>query len=189
MEYNITKHAEERYAERIKNRERFSDVQRFIMEHKTKIKDDINKMIAHGELIYHGKNFKDRAGIVDVYLKDFWVVFTDPKTKNVITLYRIDFGAGDEFNKNYLDIMMENIRKAQEEKEQASKDVLEQVNAYTQMIADMQGQINEYKSMVKNLENLCADYRDIVENITVRETQADLKLSQAVNSLIGRREF
>ena len=91
IEYNISAHAKTRYAERIMGKEDI-DVNRFVTLNDDKIKTDINKLISYGELIYTGKQSqKDNKGnIVDVYLKDCWVVLADSRAKNVITLYKID---------------------------------------------------------------------------------------------------
>ena len=100
VEYNISVHARQRYAERIMGKED-TDVNRFVTLNENKIKTDINKLIQYGELIYTGKQSqKDGKGnMVDVFLKDCWVVIADSRIKNVITLYKIDLGLDDEFNK------------------------------------------------------------------------------------------
>ena len=58
---NITKHAMQRYAERIMEKEDTTDVLVFIEQHKEKIEEDISKMIEYGELIYTGKNLNDNG--------------------------------------------------------------------------------------------------------------------------------
>lgn len=55
VEYKISSHCEQRYAERIMNKDNKNDINRFIVENREKIKADINKMINYGELIYIGK--------------------------------------------------------------------------------------------------------------------------------------
>ena len=94
--YTISAHAKQRYSERIMGKED-TDVNRLITLNEDKIKTDINKMINYGQLIYSGKQSqKDGKGnIVDVFLKDCWVVIADSRIKNVITLYKIDLGLGD----------------------------------------------------------------------------------------------
>lgn len=97
--YTISNHALQRYAERIMEKEGI-DVNRFVTLNEEKIKTDINKMIEYGDLIFSGKQFqKDCKGnVIDVYIKDTWVILVDGKAKTVITIYKIDLGLGDEFN-------------------------------------------------------------------------------------------
>ena len=72
IEYKISNHCEQRYAERIMGKDNNGDVNRFIINNKEKIKTDIHKMIQYGELIYTGKQSQKsgKGNIVDVYLKE-----------------------------------------------------------------------------------------------------------------------
>ena len=110
IEYSISAHAKQRYAERIMGKEDV-DVNRFVTLNEDKIKTDINKLIQYGDLIFTGKQtHKDgKSSMVDVYLKDCWIVLADSRIKNVITLYKIDLGLDDEFNKAYISKMMEKL--------------------------------------------------------------------------------
>ena len=96
VEYNISTHAKQRYAERIMGKEDI-DINRFVTLNEDKIKTDINKLISYGDLIYTGK--QNKGNVVDVYIKDCWVIIADNKAKNVITIFKIDLGLDDEFNK------------------------------------------------------------------------------------------
>ena len=54
-------------------------------------------------MIYTGKqSTRDGKGnVIDVYLKNTWVILVDGKSEVVVTLYKIDLGLDDEFNKTY----------------------------------------------------------------------------------------
>ena len=54
INYTISNHSKQRYAERIMGKEDI-DVNRFITLNEDKIKTDINKLIQYGEMIYSGK--------------------------------------------------------------------------------------------------------------------------------------
>ena len=79
----LTQHIRERYAERIMGRENKTDIAVFINEHQEKIQTDIEKMITFGELLYSGRSTaRYNEQLVDVYLKDTWIVIVDhAKTK------------------------------------------------------------------------------------------------------------
>ena len=190
VEYNISAHAKQRYAERIMGKED-TDVNRFITLNEDKIKTDINKLIQYGKLIFSGKQSqKDGKGnIVDVFLKDCWVVIADSRIKNVITLYKIDLGLGDEFNKTYISKMMEKLNANKEVLESVQRQVQEESNTYKEMINDTEAQIKEYRSMIKNLEELSIGYKTVIDNNCVKITQANRNVAEVVNQMINKKEF
>ena len=189
--YNITRHAKERYAERILGKVENSEIQRFITENEDKIKTDINKMIQYGNCIFSGKQYtKDGKGnFVNVFLKDTWVVLSDPKSENVITLYKIDLGCGNDFNSQYIEKMIDKLNKNKENLMNAQLAVNNESDMYRNLINESETQINEYKAMIKNLENLCEAYQEIIDNNMVKVSQANREVADVVNILIGKREF
>lgn len=191
VEYKISRHASERYAERIMGKEDIVDVNRFVTLNEEKIKTDINKMISYGELIYSGKQTqKDGKGnIIDVYLKDCWVVLVDNKSNNVITLYKIDLGLDDEFNESYISKMTEKLNASKETLENVQQQVEAESNTYKEMIKDAEFQIKEYRTMINNLEELCTGYKTIIDNNSVKVAQANRDVADIVNTLINKREF
>jgi hypothetical protein len=190
VEYNISAHAKQRYSERIMGKED-TDVTRFITLNEGKIKTDINKLIQYGQLIYTGKQSqKDGKGnIVDVFLKDCWVVIADSRIKNVITLYKIDLGLDDEFNKAYISKMMEKLNANKEILENTKQQVQTESNTYREMINDAEAQIKEYRGMIKNLEELSIGYKTVIDNNCVKIAQANRDVVDVLNTLIGKREF
>ncbi len=188
--YNISAHAKTRYAERIMGKEDI-DVNRFVTLNEDKIKTDINKLIQYGQLIYTGKQSqKDNKGnVVDVYLKDCWVVLADNKAKNVITLYKIDLGLDDEFNKAYVSKMVEKLNVNKEVLESVQQQVREESNTYREMINNAETQIKEYRGMIKNLEELSIGYKTVIDNNHVKVAQANKDVVDVLNTLIGKKEF
>lgn len=189
--YNISNHAAARYAERIMDKENNLDINRFITLNEEKIKTDINKLINYGELIYQGRQTqKDvKSNVIDVYLKDCWVVLADSKTKNVITLYKIDLKLDEEFNKIYISKMMEKLSTYKEVLKNTKQQVQAESNMYREMMTEAETQIKEYRGMIKNLEELCVGYKTIVDNNNVKVAQANKDVADVVNTLIGKREF
>lgn len=191
VEYKISNHAMKRYAERIMGKEDSTDVNQFVTLNEDKIKTDINKLIKYGEVIYTGKQSqKDGKGnVVDVHLKDTWIILADGKVKNVITLYKIDLGLDDEFNKSYVSKMIDKLNSQKANLEQTKLDVKSESDMYREMINDAESQIKEYRSMIKNLEELCVGYKSIIDNNCVKVSQANREVTEVLNTLIGRREF
>ena len=190
-EYKISAHAKTRYAERIMGKEDNLDINRFVTLNEEKIKTDINKLIQYSELIYTGKQSqKDGKGnVIDVHLKDTWIILADGKAKNVVTLYKIDLGLDDEFNKAYISKMIDKLNQSKRDLENTQAEVYKEADMYRSMIADAEIQINQYKSMIKNLEELCSGYRSIINNNYVRVSQANREVAEIINTLINKREF
>ena len=189
--YSISVHAKQRYAERIMGKEDTTDVNRFVSLNEDKIKTDINKLIKYGQLIFSGKQYhKDNKGsMVDVYLNGCWIILADSRIKNVITLYKIDLGLDDEFNKAYISKMIEKLNANKEVLENTKQQVQEESNTYREMINDAEAQIKEYRSMIKNLEGLCDGYKAVIDNNIVKISQANRDVVDVLNQLVGKKEF
>lgn len=188
--YTISNHAKQRYAERIMKKDETTEINRFINLNEDKIKTDINKMITYGEKIYTGIQAGQRnKNPVDVYLKDCWVVLTDTRSFNVITLYKIDLGVDEEFNKLYVSKMKEKLDAAKANAAKVAETVEAENYIYKQTIEDAEMDIKNYKSIIKNLEEMCAGYATIVNTNVVKITQANLEVAEILNTLIGKKEF
>lgn len=187
----ISKHAKERYAERILNKSTNNEIQSFIIQNEDKIQSDINKMITYGDLLFSGKQLaRDGKGnIVNAYLKDTWVVLVDSGNDTVITLFKIDLGCGDDFNNDYISRMIEKIDKAKDNLENMKIEVLNESNKYRELIDSYKGQINEYKTCIKNLEELNDGYEAIISGNAAKISQANREVADLVNTLIGKKEF
>lgn len=189
--YKISNHAKNRYVERIMSKSDNNEIQRYIAENEDKITDYINKLIQHGDLIYSGRQTqKDGKGnVIDVYLRNAWCTLVDHKTNNVVTLYKIDLGCGDEFNQQYISKMMEKLNESKDKLMSTNIEVETESNMYRDLISESLTQINEYKSMIKKLESLCAAYQDIIDNNVVKVSQANKEVAEVINTLINKREF
>ena len=189
--YTVSKHAKERYTERIMDKATANEINTFLAQNDDKIVNDINKMIQYGGLIYTGKQTqKDgRNYNVEVYLNGLWIVIVDLKSKNVITLYRIDLGVDDDFNHEYVRRMMDKFNAAKENVELVTYEVEHENDSYESLIRQNTDTINEYKSYIKNLEELNTGYKTIIDNNNVKIRMADREAVEVLNKLIGKKEF
>lgn len=190
-DYKVSQHCEQRYAERLLGKDNKNDINKFIVENKEKIKIDINKMISYGECIFVGKQSqKDGKGkVLNVYLKDIYVILVDIPSSVIVTLFKIDLGLGDDFNREYISKMMDKINESKKELEDVQLEVLKESNMYKELIDSTEAQINEYRAMIKNLEELCNGYASVIGNNNVKISQANRKVADCVNALINKKEF
>ena len=188
--YKISNHAKQRYAERIMGKDDKTDVNRFITLNEEKISTDINKLIHFGKLIYSGASSRDNRGkVIDVYSKDCWIILVDNKATNVITLYKIDLGLGDEFNQSYVDKMIEKLEGKKAILEEAKQEAEKETKLYKDIIEDSEAQIKTYKGWIKNLEEMCAGYKLIIDNNMVKVAEAQAAATEVLNTLIDKKEF
>lgn len=186
----VSNHAKERYSERIMDKDNKADMLVFIQKNEQKIKEDIFKMITYGELLYSGKPTVDyNKQPVDIFLKDTWVVIVDIAKQNVITLYSIDLGLGDEFNKQYIEKLLEKLKHAKERHEEALIGINTQIDTYNTIIKENVDQINEYRRIIKSLENQNQGYLEVIDNLRVENTAAERGVRDVIAVMTGKKVF
>lgn len=188
--YTISKHARERYAERIMDREHKADIARYVIENEEKINADINKMIEYGNVIYQGEQIRDgKKCNISVVLKDCWIILCDKPKSTVVTLYKIDFGLDDDFTKIYIEKMMEKLTTAKEKYNEKCKKIKEENNVYSVMIESNKNLINGYRAKTKSLEELNVAYQEVINNNSVLISVAEEEVSEIINKMIGKKIF
>ena len=187
----ITKHAAERYAERILGKDSQSSVAEYTLTHEEKIQADITKMIAFGKLLYSGKRLFQNADktIQDIYLNGTWVLVVDHQKNAVVTLYSVDLGLGKEFNDLYLEKMLAKLEKTKEDAEMVAKDVEKQREELKQLMTENQATIIEYRKIVKSLEEQNKMYEELIESLRVQEELAQREVTKVVAALTGKKVY
>ena len=185
----ITKHATERYAERIMNKDSPLEINKFISMNPDKINADIKNMLEHSELIYSGKVGAKDNSPVNVYLSGTWVLLLDNNNEKVITIYKIDFKVGEDFNKEFVNRIISRVREHHESLETKKKELDERKAQYEDIIKQNTASINEYKGIIKRLEQTNADYQSVISDIYLEYNQEELKLKQDIENLVLRKEF
>lgn len=186
----LSNHAKERYAERIMDKDNKADINVFIQKNEQKIKEDIFKMITYGELLYSGRPTVDyNKQPVDIFLKDTWVIIVDIAKQNVITLYSIDLGLGDDFNKEYINKLLEKLFSAKQRYEEAQIGINTQIETYNTIVKENIDMINDYRSKIKILEKQNQGYLDVIDTLRVENTAAEREVRDVVAVMIGKKVF
>lgn len=187
LSINLTNHVKERYAERIIGRDTKSDIAVFIAQNEEKIYNDISNMIKYGDLIFEGTQVDSKS--VKVYRKDTWMIILDSKTNAVITLYKIELGAGPELDKLYIEKMLEKLKECQEEEKKAQEEVENDTKDYKTIISDMEIQIAEYRKAIKEMEALVSNYKDTIHNSNARLIKVKENTANVLNKLLSKKHF
>lgn len=186
----ISAHARERFAERIMDKDSKVDVTLFIQQHEQKIKEDIFKMIQYGKLLYSGKStceFNKQS--VDVYLNGTWVVIIDIAKSNVITIYSIDLGLGNDFNNEYIRQLSAKLDAVKENFETINIGIQTQKQTYSSIIKENNDQINEYKTFIKNLEKQNQGYQEVIDSLDADKIIAEKEIRDVIATFIGKKVF
>lgn len=70
----------------------------------------------------------------------------------VITLFKIDLGAGDEMNKQYIQTMLDKLNAAKEKADEKISILKTLTNSYQDAIIQNNELIQDYKNKIKSLE-------------------------------------
>ena len=108
MEENLekiefTQHVLERYVERTMNKTG-NEIKQFLVQNEEQVKEQILKLYQYSEPFWYGKN-KDHNYTYFRINKNGWLIVVDRNKTKLITLYKIDLGLGEEFNKQYISEM------------------------------------------------------------------------------------
>lgn len=186
----ISAHAKERYSMRIMDKDDKSDIAVFIAQHEQKIKEDICKMIQYGTLLFSGKSPHEfNKQPVDIFLNGAWIIIVDIAKCNVITLYSIDLGLGNEFNQEYINKLMQKLNAAKEAYDEVNLGIQTQKETYSSIIKENTDQINEYKQFINNLEKQNQAYTDVIESLEADRIIAEKDIRDTIATMIGKKVF
>ena len=187
----FTKHAKERYAERIMHRDNARDINVFVAENSEKIEKDIKNMVMFGEEIFTGKpSFNNPKQHNCIYvLNDLWIVVIDAFDNKVITLYRIDLGAGEDFDVAFKRRIMDKINEAKTIAEETRIRIDAESAQYLSIVKDNNEMIADLRKKIKNLESINEAYSSTIEAANKRKAMAEDDVKHFVATLVGRKSF
>ena len=184
----ITRHAEERYVQRIMGYKEKPDIGVYIAQNKELIQERINKMVEFGEIIYKGKIKDDN--FVNVYINDIWVILTDKKNEKVITIYKVDVITGDdEFNKLFVNKMKAKINDMTAKLNQTTRRNDTEKAVLREKIEDNKRKMREYETLIVELRNSNEAYSAVIENCDTGVHVMYSQFKQALEDLVSDRIF
>lgn len=186
VQYNVTVHAFERYAERVAKQEGILDIKSYVNSHRETIRERINKLINYGELIFTGKIREFNT--VNVFFKDNWVILVSPKDNNVVTLYKIDFG-DDEVNELFVSKKLKQLEEVKAERERViAENELKKTDA-KQTLAIYKNKVEVYGKLVKENQELANLVQSTINKMDSVVREADQNIIDVIDSLIGKKFF
>ncbi len=190
MEYKLTDHVKQRYAERIMDRNDKTDIAVYISNNASKIYQDIEKMILYGIEIYEGASVVDyNKRPVKVILNGHWVVIIDPQTNRVVTLFEIDLGLGKEFNDQYIQRLCAKLHDAQRRYHEAEEEIIARTQTYKDLQEENNIKIAEYRKMIKSLENQNQNLAELIQEEDNNRMIADQEVREVIATFVGKKVF
>ena len=178
----ITTHCYQRYHERVRKNDG-----PLLDSLKTKYAEEIEKLFSSCESIYSGI-IGHSSTPVDVYTNKFGWVFIVGEKSTLITLYKIDLGLGETFNKEFVKLSLEKIAAKKSEIENLETETKNQktelndkiaanenkIKELNNLITDLKNENDTYKSLIRVLDNKLyrnkCELRNIIEDYMVRES-------------------
>ncbi|MEG1106887.1 MAG: hypothetical protein RSD63_09465 [Eubacterium sp.] len=184
----ITKHAEERFVERVMGYSDAKDISSYIVKNKDVISDRIHKMVDYGEEIYEGK-IRD-GNFIHVILKDNWVLLLDRRKVKVITLYKISvISDDDDFNKLFVGKMRDKIESIKSRMSKNKQETEGLINTEKETIKDNNTRIKELESVILSFkkENEACSQR--IDNAWATVKCDEMQLKHYVEDLVATKIF
>ena len=188
---NITKHARERWAERIRGVDK-SFVPAYITQNEKQIQEDINKTFEASTLLYTGQiSYSGGKASSKYFLKDSLVIITDTSEQNIITLYPMDYGFPEEtgLDKTIRDALLKELDKVEGEITQSQSDFEDKLgdnemdsNTVTNQLKDLEEQEHELTKRKRALE---AEKRALDESRKVLRS-GSVELNQKRKNLVSQ---
>lgn len=188
MGVNPTKHALDRYCERILDygNSTQTEMRCYINQNREKIGEDINKMFEFSRLIYTGQINGDKT-TKQYYLNNNIIMVYDEPKNSIVTLYKIDFGFGEIIDKAIVKQLLEQAdeldfkinTKQQENEQEILKNTMELENTENEIevLEEKLEFLKSKKELIKNMIN------SINTEINTYKKERDSKVIRICNSL------
>ena len=186
----LTKHVKKRYVQRIVGKEDQNEILRYLNLYDEKITTDILKMLQYAELIYSGKSFTEyNKTETDVYLNGTWIIIVGHNTQSIITLYKIDLGVGEDFNKEYVKKLREEYEEIKQIIDKDKEEIESTNEEMTKHIEENNRLIESYKSQIKTLEDQNESYKILLETSQDRMDIRENELRKVIGKMVGRKIY
>ncbi len=182
----FTQHILERYVERTMNKTG-NEIKQFLAQNEEQVKQQILKLYQYSEPFWQGKN-KDHNYTYFRINKNGWLIVIDKNKTKLITLYKIDLGLGEEFNKQYISEMKKNVDILNEKIETAKTDYNDKVLSNNKVIEELKDQIKLLQAQIKSSNDtieLLEKEKDVeLGNISLQEQMLKSKIEKFIGAKI-----
>ena len=187
MEYTLTQHAKERYVERVKGITHPGAVRDYIEKHSDEIKHGLEDMLSKSELLYQGLDLSSNPR--EVYLTDFWLILIDTKRNCIVTLYKVDFGVGEDFDREFIKRYRVKLRNAIERMETTEAEVQAETQKIRECISGNNAELKKLNALCSQLQEQNTAYNTLITNLDAKNGLAQHEVKTILKELLGKRVF
>jgi hypothetical protein len=159
----LTNHAYERYCERILNISE-NDIKKYLEENKEDVKNSFIELLNKSIFLFKGAYCENN--IVNYYVVDNFIIVVNESNEAIITLYKINFGLGEDINKIVTNELIKEINilkeKEQEETKNKEKEISEIEMNINRIDSDIEKLTNEIEILNKN-RNILESKKELSE--------------------------
>jgi predicted transcriptional regulator len=159
----LTNHAYERYCERILNISE-NDIKKYLEENKEDVKNSFIELLNKSIFLFKGAYCENN--IVNYYVVDNFIIVVNESNEAIITLYKINFGLGEDINKIVTNELIKKINilkeKEQEETKNKEKEISEIEMDIDRIDLDIEKLTNEIELLNKN-KNILKTKKEVAE--------------------------
>lgn len=187
MEVEFSKHAIQRYVERIDEKNGI-DRDIYIAQNQERIKERLQKLFDSSEEIYFGK-MREYGQARIFFNKNGWCLILDANKPKVITLYKCDLKLGEILNKQFWATALAQIEELKNKKNELieksnsiKNENLKEIESNNNAIKEYQNIINVLQDRNKMLENENNEYKS-------EQLITDRKIKETIEALVCERIF
>lgn len=184
---NITKHALERWCERILGLDK-SEVALYITTNREQLVEHINETFSYSEFIYKGQLGTDNI-TRHYYIQNNNVFITNTDDNAIITIYKVDLGFTDNINTMLRKEMMKEVAKLQEEKYNIDMEVLEEIDKTKFELQDIDDNIVILERQLAELKQQKKMKSEHIKSINSKSNYVNQELSKYVLKLVNSKEY
>lgn len=185
---NVTKHALERWCERILNMIDSKEIALYINSNRDKLTNDINTTLQFGEFIYKGQLGNDNI-TRHYYISGDIVLITNTDNNAVITVYKVDLGFTPELNTQVRKGLIQEIHKLANERDELEFQALEEVEKKTFEISNIDDQMLILQKQMDELKLQKKVLSEEVKSLNSKSKYVNHELSKYVLMLVNSIEY
>lgn len=184
----LTQHIKERYAERMAGRDTKIDIKIYVAQNEEKIERDIEKLIEHSEIIFQGVTTPGKDPVT-VRLSGTWLLISDISDRRGITLYKIELGLDEEFNKKYVEGCLERLKADVQKLEEQREKIKDEVEGYKLATKENDATIAEYEAAIRRLKKANALYGEMIEILSKTSNELLGDVRHDIEMFTKKKEF
>ena len=184
---NVTKHALQRWAERILKIDS-KELNLYINSNREILIENINETFSYSEFIYKGQLGKDNI-TRHYYIQNDIVFITNTENNAIITVYKVDLGFTEELNSQVRKGLIEEVRKLQLEKDELDFQSLSEAESKKHEVVTIDDQLHILEKQIAELKAQKQIVNNELKMINSKSSYVTQELSKFVLMLVNSIDY